>query len=286
MSATSAIGWTVAGSAVVAVSQMYGKRATDEIHPIQLCFLRFGLAAPFCYGLNVFFTHRWIPSATSGELWLSVLVGFVGWVAGAILFYIAMQLDSMHRVATICSSISVWAAVMSIVFLGEPLFMAMIAALALLTVGIVLMAPVAKETKKWRWAIPVSVLVSVLWALSIVLTKVALGSLDVTTFVLIKLVAATLCHLAILPFLKQRFTANGVKNGFLSAATLVAGDLFLMLGVQGLPASVFSPIFATTIPFGFIVSVIFLGEHPMGRNWLGMALIFAAAALCGYYGTM
>ena len=63
----------------------------------------------------------------------------------------------------------------------------------------------------------------------------------------------------------------------------MVGDILLMAGVGGLPASIFSPVFATTIPFGFISSVVFLREEPVRRNWLGMVLIFLAAAICGYY---
>jgi drug/metabolite transporter (DMT)-like permease len=95
--------------------------------------------------------------------------------------------------------------------------------------------------------------------------------------------ATTLFLSGFYPFTPTRVTKYGFFYGLLSAMTLVVGDILLMAGVDGLPASVYSPLYSTTIPFGFIFSIAFIKEKPVRRNWLGMAMIFAAAAICGYF---
>jgi drug/metabolite transporter (DMT)-like permease len=276
--------YTITGCFVVAFSQLTGKMASDRIHPIFVCGLRFGLAAPLCYGVAVYQTGSW-RLALSWQLFLIIGgIGILAWGGGALLFYTLMSRDSMHRIAPICNSVSIWTVALAIFFLGEPFFPALAVVLVLLAIGIVFITPSHADTKRWGPAIPLALLVALMWAINLILTKVFVGDVARPVFVLVKMIWATGFHLTFFPVIKSRITRNGALFCLISAVLLVPGDILLMMGVNGLPASIFSPVFATVIPFGFILSVIILKERPMARNWFGMLLIFAAAAICGFYG--
>ncbi|MFA6451153.1 MAG: DMT family transporter [bacterium] len=275
--------YTLLGAAIVAIAQTAGKLALRDLHPVKVCAFRFGLGAPVCYLLGVAQTHNWNPGLTMHQYLIIALIGVGAWGIGAVIFFWAMKMDSMHRVGTISNSLSVWVVLISVLFLGEPFFPAMIPALILLVAGAALLSPQTEGSKRWAPAIPIGILISVIWALSIVMTKIAVHGVPYPTFVAIKMAGATLFLMVLYPFTPTRVTKHGFIYGLISALTLVVGDTLLMAGVDGLPASIFSPLYSTTIPFGFLFSVAIIKEKPVRRNWLGMALIFAAAAICGYY---
>lgn len=275
--------YTVLGSAICAVAQALGMAATRHMHPFKVCAMRFGLGIPFCYLLSVAFTKSWVPHLTLDQYLLAALVGVISWGVGAMMFFTAMQKGSMHRVGPVANSLGIWSVFLSIFFLGEPFFWALIVVVALLGAGVFLMAPASKTTQKWKPAIPFALAVSLMWAVGIVLTKVAIHGVPYPTFVCVKMVASTAFLMLFYPFTPTRINRQGFMLGLGSALTLVIGDTLLMAGVDGLSATLFSPLFATTIPFGFLFSVVYLKEKPLRRNWIGMILIFAAAAICGYY---
>jgi len=275
---------TILGAAIVAIAQTAGKAALRDLHPVKFCALRFGVGIPFCYAIGVAETHKWVPELALKQYLMISAIGLIGWGIGAVIFFWAMKKDSMHRVGTISNSLSIWVVVMSVMFLGEKFFPAMIPVLILLVIGAALLAPTAEGTKAWKPAIPVGLVISIIWAISIVMTKVAVHNVPYAFFVAIKMAATTVFLMMFYFFMPTKLTQGNLKLSTISALTLVVGDILLMVGVDGLPASIYSPIYATTIPFGFMFSIWFIKERPVGRNWLGMLLIFASAAICGYYG--
>ena len=280
-----AVAATLVGCLIVAFSQMTGKMATNHLHPVKVCALRFGLAAPFCYAVHVKTSGAWTLPINWQLFGMIGIIGILGWGVGALLFYTVMQKDSMHRVAPVCNSVSIFTVALSIVFLDEKFFPALGVVMVLLVVGIFFMTPSAAGTRRWGPALPVAVLVSLFWAVNLVMTKVYIVGVPKPAFVLVKMIVATSFHLCLFLFERSPINMKGFQYSLISAFLLVAGDILLMMGLDGLPASVFAPIFATVIPFGFLLSVVILKERPVSRNWAGMLLIFAAAAICGYYGT-
>jgi drug/metabolite transporter (DMT)-like permease len=274
---------TVLGAAVLAAAQLTGKQAADEMDPVKSCFFRYLLSIPICYALLAVTSGHLIPQITIHQLLTAGLVGLIAWGVGAIVFFTVMHRDSMHRVSPISNSMSVWVAVLSIIFLGEPFFPALVAVLAFLVAGVFLMSPENGEGKSWRWGIPLALLVALLWSVSIVMTKVFIKGMHPAAFVLVKVTAATAFHSFFYSSSPAKANAKGVWLSVASAATLVGGDTLFLAGLKGLPASIATPLYTTMIPFGFLMSIVFLKEKPLLRNWIGMALIFAAAAICGYY---
>lgn len=276
---------TVAGTSFCGTAQMAGKTAVKYFPPVKMCAVRYAMSAVMCYMLGVMTTGRYVPQIGMRDLGVTVLISLMAWGIGAFLFFTAMQKDSMHRVTPLSNSISIWATVLSIVFLGEKFFPALGVAMLLLIVGIPMMTPGKGAERRWKWAMPAAFAVSVLWAFSIILTKLLISDINYVEFVYIKMVVAAAFHIVASMFVKEKSDYfRGLKFIVLSAVALIVGDTLLMAGVDRLPASVFSPVFATIIPFGFLGSIIFLGEKPIRRNWVGMLLIFAAAGICGYYG--
>lgn len=286
MSAASiAILSTVAGAAVLAIAQMTGKQAADEMDPVKSCFFRFVFSIPLCWGLLALTTGRWWFDASVSRILTIAAIGMIAWGVGALVFFTVMKRDSMHRASPISNSLSVWVAVLSILFLGEPFFPALVGVLALLLCGVALMAPENGTGRAWKWGIPLALLVAILWSVSIVLTKAFIRGIPAPGFVLIKVMAASVFHAFFYRSSPSRPNRNGVLLSVASAITLVGGDTLFVFGVSGLTASIATPLFTTTIPFGFLLSVFVLKEKPTWKNWVGMILIFIAAALCGYYGS-
>jgi len=276
--------FTVVGTVLCAMAQLTGKVAAGRMPPVKMCAIRYGAAAPMCYAVMVGMTGRWDTGMDLSQTGMASLIAIIAWGFGAIFFFTTMRLDSMHRVAPVSNSLSVWTVLLSVLFLREPFFPALAVILVVLVGGISLMTPDATTQNRWKWAIPAGVAVSILWAVSIVLTKVTISDVHVAAFVFVKMVAAAIFHTALSPAAKGTVHRDGIKFVIISAACLVVGDTLLMAGLSRLPASIFAPVFATIIPFGFIGSVFLLGERPLKRNWAGMGLIFLAAAVCGYYG--
>ncbi len=275
--------YTILGCFICAIAQVAGTAATRDLHPVKVCFFRFGLAAPMCYVLSVAMTGDAFPDLTLRQYAMTALVGLISWVVGAIIFFTAMNKGGMHRVAPVSNSIGIWTVLLSVIFLGEKFLPMFIPVIILLGIGVAFMGPAPKNgAHNWRPAIPAALLVSILWAVGIIITKIAVAGVPYATFVFIKLTAAAVALGAMYPFVGGKVTRKTFLICLLSATTLVFGDTLLMAGLDGLPASVWAPLFATTIPFGFVLSIIFLKENPLRRNWLGMIFIFAAAAICGY----
>lgn len=278
------ITYTVAGTSLCGVAQMTGKMAVKNMPPVKMCAARYLMSGAVCYALAAGSTGRLVPAMSAGQIGLCALISIMAWGIGAALFFTAMEKDSMHRVTPLSNAISIWATALSVLFLGEKLFPALGVAILLLAVGIPMMSPEKGDDRRWKWAIPAAVAVSVLWAITIVMTKALISGVNYLEFVSVKMGVAAVFHLIASAFVKEKADMGGLKYVFLSAVTLVAGDTLLMAGVDRLPASIFSPVFATIIPFGFICSIVFLGEKPAKRNWIGMTLIFIAAGISGYYG--
>lgn len=279
-----AIIYTVLGCAVISLSQMTGKLAVAHISPVKVCFLRFGLAAPLCYGVSVYSTGSFLLPFSLSLILMISFIGILAWGFGALMFYFLMNKDSMHRIVPVCNSVSIFTVTLSVIFLGETFFPILGVVVIMLIAGIFLMAPSAAATKRWAPAIPLAIFVSLVWAVNLVLTKVYITGVPLPAFVFVKMAAATLFHLFLLPFDHTPINMEGFKYSVFSAVLLVIGDILLMMGLSGLPASIFSPVFASVIPFGFLLSVFILGEQPVRRNWAGMTLIFLSAVICGYLG--
>ena len=275
---------TVLGCFVMAGAQITGKMAADRVPLFRMCALRFGLAIPVGYAAYIANTGRFRLGFTLPQCIIFALIGVLSWGIGASLFFLITHRDGIHRAAPICNSMTVWVVALSVIFLKEPLFPALGVVVVLLLTGIILMTPAAKEQKHWSPAIPLAVVVSLVWAVTIVLSKVFLKGVDPSAFVCVKVIGATLFLSLIAPFSKGPVLRGGLALTALSGACLAGGDILLMVGVKALHASVFSPLYATTIPIGFLLSIFILKEKPVPRNWFGMALIFIAAAVCGYYG--
>lgn len=268
----------------MAFSQLSGKLAVERMHPVKVCFLRFGLSAPVCYGVMVCRTGEWRLPMTPGVFMMVLFIGVLGWGAGALLFHVLLFRDSMHRVVPPANSMSIWVVVLSIVFLKEPFFPVLAVVLVMLAAGTFLMAPSAASTRRWAPALPLAVLVSLFWSVNIVMSKVYIAGMPPSAFVFVKMVGGAAFALAFFPVERSRFNRPGFLWSAASAMLLVGADILIMTGLQGMPASIWSPMYASIIPFGFLMSVVALKEKPVVRNWLGMALIFMAAAVCGYFG--
>ncbi len=275
---------TITGASICGIAQLTGKMATKDMHPLKMCTVRYATAVPFALVATRVISGQWPQAITWSQFAMTAVIAIMAWGIGAMLFFTAMEKDSMHRVAPVSNSLSVWAVVLSIIFLKEKFFPALAVVLILLIVGIALMTPKASTERRWKWALPAALSVSLLWAVSVVLTKVLIGNINEAAFVFYTMIAAAAFHLGCSPFVKGPSSARGIQLAVISAITLVIGDTILMAGIDALPASIFSPVFATVIPFAFLGSVVVLGEKPLKRNWIGMLLIFLAAAICGFYG--
>ncbi len=278
---------TICGAAVLAYAQMTGKQAADEMDALKSCLYRFGASIPFCWLLMRATEGRWTFAVTTQQAVATSGIAIIAWGLGALLLFHTMKLDGMNRASSISNSLSVWVAILSIIFLGESFFPALVLVLLLVLAGIYFMSPDKKAgAASWRWGIPAALAVALIWATSIVLTRVYIRGIAPAEFVLIKVITVTVFHFATSRGSRAATTPRGIRLSIISAATLVCGDTLFMIGLKGLPASIAAPLYTTTIPFAFLLSIFILHEKATWKNWTGMALIFAAAAISGYFGAI
>lgn len=221
---------------------------------------------------------------------ITILTGIIGWAIASQLFFSIMSKNSLHRIAPIVNSFPLWVVLLAILFLGEKVTFMFFAAVGIVLCGVWLLAPKSEEKNESVTGILLSVLVSFLWAVSVVLTKYCLSYNNLLTVLFFKLVVvAPVFWIWVLSStnrdsswftkMKQKFNKQGVKYSVLSGLCLVVGETFYMLALKNDTASRVSLVTNTVIPFVFLFSIVFLGEKPRWWNYLGTALIFLGISL-------
>ncbi len=280
------IGYTILGCMICACAQVMGKAGAESIGSLRACVVRFAGVIPLSWLVMYGSTGSVIPQISGVDAAKAAVIAILGWGVGSWMFFYVATRDGMSRVGPVANSLPVWSVALSMLMLGDRWFPAMGPVLVLLMAGIVMMAPAAKEgLGRWKPAVPIAFGLALIWAFTTVMNKTFIHGIPYPAFVFVKFCGAGVFFIVAGFFSRGRMSLRGFLISYLSGVALIVADILLTAGLDGLPASVFSPLYSTIIPFTFLGSVVFLGEKPRRRHWTGMIFIFAAAVLCGYYGT-
>lgn len=272
------------------VDQVLGKIAIRDMDTFSFNALRPAFALIFI-----------IPTAflLDGLVWprtnlaiLAIFSGFFAEFVGVNIYFYVMDKSAAHRVIPLGNSNPLWAATAAIIFLGEEAQPVIFISIALVILGTYLIGSREKEDESNAWigGIMLALTAGLLWGLSAPVSKYCLneGMNQLTLQTLRISTAAIACSSAML-FYRGKKNLNigktGIKIGLLSGFFAFFLGFLLWLGALGMePASVVSPFQGGKILFGFLLSILIIGEKPSRKAFLGTGLILLGVLMVTLWG--
>ncbi|KXB09023.1 hypothetical protein AKJ46_01075, partial [candidate division MSBL1 archaeon SCGC-AAA833K04] len=212
---------------------------------------------------------------------VAIASGVFGWFLATYLFFYSMKREAAHRMMPTGNAYPFWAIALAFIFLGEPLKIILPLSAIMIFSGTLLLSLKEKEAEHWKWGVPIASFVAFLWGANAILNKYCLSQgMDVYTLLLVRLLSAAVLFTIALGITSQRgkIKAHHGSVKLSIASGLIAfpiGALLYLSALQTEGASVLAPITGTTVLFGFLLSILVLGEKPTRKSILGMLLIFS-----------
>jgi len=216
---------------------------------------------------------------------LAALVGVISWFVACELYFYLMNKGAAHRVLPIGNSHPVWGVIAAVLLLGEEPTYLIFASAALVVIGGYFLMPKGGGTRTERRMIPLALLVAIMWGAVLAPMKFCFNEgMTEATFLLIAVgSAAVACNIAMgIRHLRGgiRLDRKGLGISALSAfLAFFLGQLLFLRALKMEQASVLAPIAGCVVPFGFLLSVLLLGERPSARAVIGMTAVFLGVLL-------
>ncbi|MGC8816345.1 MAG: DMT family transporter [Candidatus Hadarchaeum sp.] len=264
-----------------AMGQVLGKLVMKELDPITFSAIRFSSVALAL--LPVFLLLRPKTAGTWPTL-LAVTAGLFGLAVALLILFYCMKRAPAHKVITIGNASPVWTALFAIFLIGEEINPLLPLSLALVVGGSLLFMPREKETDQWRFAVPLSMVSAILWGLDLVLRKMAINlEINVLAFIWISVVAAA-ALLNLISLLKRSWKGQKLSKNILAltlASTFFShlATFLFMFALEVEKVSSLSPFSSAVIPFGFLLSILIIGEKPYLRAAVGMIVVLLGVIL-------
>ncbi|MFH1821590.1 MAG: DMT family transporter [Methanobacteriota archaeon] len=222
-------------------------------------------------------------------IFLAIASGALGLFAALQIYFYTMKRAPAHIVVPIGNSASVWAVILALFLLGEKITVISPISLAVVVGGALLFFPIRKESKKWRLAVPLALSAAVLWGLNMVINKsvVSLG-MNSLTFIWIATASAAVFFI-LTSGVTQSWKGlhfNSKNVGLCIASGLsnnVIAFLFYFAALRLENVSSLAPFIATTIPIGFLLSILIARERPSFKPIIGMVLVFLGVLLASIW---
>lgn len=262
------------------LSQVIGKIALRNIDTLPFNTVRFSVAT-----LIVVMPLLFLGLIEGIEINLAfisaVMSGFFGWFVATTLFFNVLKRDAAYRVIPTGNAYPFWAILLGTLLLQEPLSSSIPLSASLVFLGTFLLAQRRRgDVGGWRFGVPLASLVAFLWGLNAILNKFALeGGMTNYSLLSVRLVSAVACFWLAFLVRKQSFDFSPRSIGLSALSGVIAFPIGSLLYVSALSfekASVLAPITGATVLFGFLFSVLLLGERPTKKAVGGMLSI-----LCG-----
>jgi len=221
---------------------------------------------------------------------LAVLAGVLDCGLGGLLYMSAMQRTSAHKATTLSSTAPLWGVLGAVFVLAEPLLWQTFVSAALVVVGAAFLTERRRlDPTESRWGGTLALLTGLLWGFAeTVPAKLALTA-GMTPVTMLTVFAASGAASAVVlsPLLRRRTPRRVTRRGFALAilsgvAGAFLGWLLWLYALQQAPASLVSPIRGSTLFFALLYSMIFLGERPRARAWIGIALVASGVVLVSF----
>ena len=286
------VAFTLTASAAQTARNVMQRELTGALGALGASQVRFLFGLPFAIlffvGLR-FATGE--PTPTIGPAAAGfIVVGALAQIAGTALMLAAMRERSFVVVIAFTKTEAAQVALYALLFLGETPTIKLIGAIALATVGVFLMAESGAEATRAGWRpIAMGLVSATFFAFAAVGFRGAVTRLETPSIAMAAtttLVAGLAVQTAVLLVWLALFDRAGLK------AILALWRASLLAGFMGALASqLWFVAFALTdaarvrtlalveVLFAQLASLRLFRERPSAREWLGMALIVAAAAL-------
>lgn len=216
---------------------------------------------------------------------ITILTGVINWVVAGELYFYAIHRGDAHRIIPIGNSHAIWGVAAAVLLLGEEMRPVLFLSAGLVFTGAYLLTSRVGKTSRWRAGIPLALLAAFMWGSMIVPLKYCLdnGMSVGTLLVIYTASAAVACSIvAGIRHLMTgvRYDRRGVKLSLLSAALgFFIGEILFVSALEMEKASVLAPVPGAVIPFGFLLSILLLGERPTKRAILGMIVVLVGISL-------
>lgn len=278
-----ALFFTIAASFFWALSQVIGKVVLWRAKTLSFNTVRFTVAV-FVVVLE-FMLFGSIKGISINLPFVSAaLSGLLGWFFAESAFFFAMKRDSAYRIIPSGNAYPFWAILFGALLLDESLTWVIPVSAGLVFFGTFFLARQRDSSEKmWRFGIPLASLVALIWGFNAVLSKFSIeGGMSVPAVLLVRLSTATVLFWLAILVRGGGLDLSRREIGLTALSGLVAFPLgtalyFSALKVEG--ASTLAPLTGTTVLFGFLLSVVFLGESPSKGASLGAVSIFVGILL-------
>jgi drug/metabolite transporter (DMT)-like permease len=223
--------------------------------------------------------------AIRGRTWIPVLaVGIVGGSIPFILFFTGLAQASAQSAAFIQKTLFVWVALLAVVFLGERLGLASIAALAVLLVGQALVLP--PNGVHWGTGETLILAATLLWAVETVLVKRLLADIPSTTMGALRMGIGFVVLTGYLVVSGRTAIVAGLGAGqwswvLLTGLVLAGYVATWFAALQRAPASVVTSVLVIGAVVTGALSAVSNGQAPTPTVVGGYILIVAAAVGLG-----
>jgi len=264
------------------LAQSVGKVCMRDLNTITFNAIRFSSIAIVLTPL-LLITGTGLVSNWS--VFLAIISGVVALFFATGLYFYCMKRAPAYSTITIANSSPIWAVLMATLLLGEVITPIIILSLALVVWGAYLLVPKNKENNKYGLAVPLTMFVSVVWGLNQVIRKSGVDAgMEVMPFLWVSVIfAAVLFNLT-------AGLSNSWKNQHLSKTVLglsvfsgltgqLIGNFLYISALEFEGVSNLAPFISATIPFGFLMSVLIVGERPSKKSVIGMFIVFLGVAL-------
>ena len=275
-----------------AVAVILFRKAGEHYSPVVLSLFKsvMGLVL-FALTVAVMGLPLWPDNITAGEIGILFLSGVLGVGLADTLFFASLNRLGAGRSAIIDCLYSPFVLLFSVPYLGEPVGIALVLAIALMALAILLgtlqTGPTEPAGRHVRAGILYGVLSMVLMALAIVLAKPMITKSNPVWVTLIRLAGGV----AVLLFqgMRPRYRASVLRSfkpsrGWRIAipATLVGNYISIIVWVEGIrltPVAIASVLNQMSTLFVPILAAVFLRERLGVRQWSALVIGFFAALL-------
>lgn len=211
-------------------------------------------------------------------------------LVGDTFYFIGLRSVGVAKTVPIAYSYSIFVAIISTVFLREPMTASILLGTVAVVSGVWLVAGRAEneasKQKISKLGILAALGTALCWACGLTLFKVILADTDpfVLGSVRMLFLLPVLGVLAVLPFgarssvrhLRKSHIFMMFLSGFIA---LGVGDTFLYIGLETAKANVVAPLASTTPLFAAIIAILFLKERVSKRVVVGTLLVTAGTML-------
>lgn len=265
-------------------AQVIGKLALKNIGAILFNSIRFSVTAPMVVFV-VFLTGGLGDIGGSWPVTAAVLSAIIGQFLATHMFFYSIKREAANRIIPAGNTHLFWIIAIAPIFLGETLSPVLPISAALIFAGIFFLIPREKSPDSWRMGVLVAAFSAFLWGVSSILSKYCLSAgMAVSILLLIRIFMAAALFDTVACISNrgknQKINRRSIGLSVISGTLAFPVGTFLYFTALNIEqVSVLAPISGITIFFGFLFSILLIGERPTRKSIFGTILTIAGVLL-------